>query len=96
MYISAAFERCILLGKIIFQKVLQSVISSLFLLINSHNCESLSGNLPCLPTHHYLEVFTTLLLLFFSDDCSQATIPTRFYDILIPKLSYAQYDFQCS
>lgn len=32
MYISAAFAQCILLGKMIFQKVFQSVLSSLFLL----------------------------------------------------------------
>lgn len=33
-------------------------------------------------------------MLFFSDDCSQATI-NMFYDILIPRLTYAQYHCQC-
>lgn len=60
--------------------------------------ESLSEKLLSFSTHHCLEiaVIAIFIVLFFSNDCSQATIQMCFYDILIPRLTYAQYYCQHS
>lgn len=56
MYISATFEQFVLLGKVIFSKD-SSVSNILHFLICKilYSCENLSGKIPSLPAHCYLE-----------------------------------------